>query len=60
MENVGEIPSNALIISTDGEERGVKLWKKCLLLWTFKYTKVDLTYCQFVRLSEEAANLVQR
>ena len=43
MENIGKIPSKLLIISSDGDGKGVKLWKKCLLLWTFEYTKVDLT-----------------
>lgn len=43
MENFGKIPAKSLIISTDGEGKGVKLWKKCLLLWTWEYTKVDLT-----------------
>lgn len=43
MENFRKIPSKSLIISTADEGKGVKLWKKCLLLWAFEYTKVDLT-----------------
>jgi len=57
VENVGGNPAKSPIISTGGEEKGVKLWKKCLLLWTFEYTKVDLTEGLFLRSSEEAGEL---
>jgi hypothetical protein len=43
VEKFGEIPAKSLIISSRAEGKGVKLWKKCLLLWTLETTKVDLT-----------------
>ena len=43
MENFGNFPAKSLIISAGSESKRVRLWKKCLLSWTFETTKVDLT-----------------